>query len=188
MTVKRSSSTGGVEPHVVAAVADGGGGRGGEGAQVGGAVDAQVGGERARRPVVGEVGEQAVGAGVGELHAGGPDAVGTLGGVEVLEAGEVAAGEDQVHALLVLDVEVADGVPVLPDDVEAQRLGTAAPQLGLLDDDAQLVVGDAEAAHGVGLGGGHVPALLLGDGGGAARLDRARRRPRPRRTPRRAGR
>ena len=43
--------------------------------------------------------------------------------MQVLEAGEVAAGEDQVHALLVRDVEVADGGAVLVDDPEAQGLG-----------------------------------------------------------------
>ena len=76
--------------------------------------------------------------------------------MQVLEAGEVAAGEDQVHALLVLDVEVADGLAALVDDAEAQLLGAAAAQLGLLDDDAQVAGGDAEAADRVGR---HVLAL-----------------------------
>ena len=119
--------------HVVAAVADGRGGRGGEGLQVGGAVDAQVGGERARRPVVGEVGEQAVGAGVGELHAGRPGAVGGPGsGWRCWKPVRSRRATIRCMRLLVLDVEVADGVARRSSsDAEAQRLGTAAAQLGL---------------------------------------------------------
>ena len=33
-----------------------------------------------------------------------------------------------------------------------RRLGAAAAQLGLLDDEPQAVLGDAEAAHGIGRG------------------------------------
>ena len=48
-----------------------------------------------------------------------------------------------------LDVEVADGLPALVDDAEAQLLGAAAAQLGLLDDDAQVAGRDGEAADGL---------------------------------------
>ena len=81
-------------------------------------------------------------------------APGPVGGhhrVQVLEAGQVAAGEDQVHALLVRDVEVAHGRAVVLDDPERERLLAAAAQLGLLDRDAQAAVGDREAVH-LGLG------------------------------------
>ena len=88
-----------VEPDVVAAVAHRGGLRGGERLEVGAAVDPQVAGEGLRRVLVGEVGEQPVRAGLVEADRGRPGAVGALGRVQVLEAGEVAAGEDQVHAL-----------------------------------------------------------------------------------------
>ena len=95
--------------------------------------------------------------------------------MQVLEAGQVAPGEDQVHALLVLDVEVADRGPVLVDDAEAQRLVAAARQLGPVDDEPQPALGDAEAADRVGGGG----VALHGRGArlrvGAARLDRAAR-------------
>ncbi len=176
----------GVEPDVVAAVADGRRLRRGERAQVGGAVDAQVGGERAGGVVVREVGEQPVRPGRVELDVGRPGAVGAELGVQVLEAREVAAGEDQVHALLVRDVEVADRPAVLVDDPEAQGLGAAAPQLGLVDDELQVVGGDAEPADGVGrvggVGGGHVVLRL---GGACRRILAVRldRRTRERRAP-----
>ena len=65
--------------------------------------------------------------------------------MQVLEAGQVAAGDDQVHALLVRDVEVAHGLAVVVDDPERERLLAAAAQLGLRDRDAQAAVGDGEA-------------------------------------------
>ena len=106
--------------------------------------------------------------------------------MQVLEAGEVAAGEDQVHALLVRDVEVADRAAVLVDDPEAQGLGAAAPQLGLLDDDLQVVGGDGEPADGVGrvggVGGGHV-VLRLGRACRRILAVRLDRRARERRAP-----
>ena len=40
--------------------------------------------------------------------------------MQVLEAREVAADDDQVHAPLVLDVEVAHGLAALVDDPEAE--------------------------------------------------------------------
>ena len=125
-----------------------------------------------------EVGEQPVGAGVVEAHRRAPAAVGGLLGVQVLEAGQVAPGEDQVHALLVLDVEVAHGLAARVVDPEAQRRFAAAAQLGVVDDDAQAVGGDREAAHGVGgVCGGHLGVLLRGvfAGLGSDRAARDRR-------------
>ena len=62
-----------------------------------------------------------------------------------------------MHALLVLDVEVADGLAVVVDDAEAQRLRAAAAQLGVVHDQAQAVLGDREAADRArGLVGGRV--------------------------------
>ena len=89
--------------------------------------------------------------------------------MQVLEAAEVAAGDDQVHALGVLDVEVAHRAARAVDDPEADLLGGAAPQLGVLDDQSHAVGGDRQAAHGH--GGGHA-AVLLG-GRVAARSRRA---------------
>jgi hypothetical protein len=87
--------------------------------------------------------------------------------VQVLEAGQVAAGDDQVHALLVLDVEVADGVAAVVHDAEAQLLGAAATQLRIVDDDAQAVLGDRQAADRMrGLLIGVAAGLALGVGGG----------------------
>ena len=71
--------------------------------------------------------------------------------------------------------------PALVDDAEAQLLGAAAAQLGLLDDDAQVAGRDGEAADGLCGGGGvgrsHVIARFVGPGRGvvAVRLDRAAR-------------
>ena len=111
-------------------------------------------------------------------HRGRPGAVGALLGVQMLEAGEVAAGEDQVHALLVLDVEVADRAAAVVGDAEAERLGAAAAQLAARDDEPEPVLRDREAADRVGRGLvgallGHVPGRLAGLRRGAAGLDRA---------------
>ena len=69
--------------------------------------------------------------------------------MQVLEARQVAAGDDQVHALLVLDVEVAHAGAGLVDDPEREPLGTATAQLGILDHDAQAVLGHRQAPHGM---------------------------------------
>jgi hypothetical protein len=140
----------GVEAHVVAAVAAGGGRGRGQRAQIRGAVHPQVAGQRGRLAAMGEVGEEAVRARVGQPHRRGPHAVVVLARVQVLEAGQVAPGDDQVHALRVLHVEVADGPATAVDDAEAQRLGAVAAQLGGVDDQAQAVLGDRQAAHRIG--------------------------------------
>jgi len=85
--------------------------------------------------------------------------------VQVLEAREIAPGDDQVHPLRVLDVEVANGPAALVDDAEADLLGAAAGEVGVVDDDTQPVVGDREPAHGVraaAAGWRRVPAAGLG--------------------------
>ena len=81
--------------------------------------------------------------------------------MQVLEAGEVAARDDQVHPLLVFDVEVADGLAARVDDAEPQLLASAAFELGVGEFELEPVVGDREAAHGVGLGRGAVSAALV---------------------------
>jgi hypothetical protein len=115
-------------------------------AQVGLAVHAQLGGERVGLAVAGEVGEQAVRARLADAHRRGPAAVALLARVQVLEAGRVAPHQDQVHALLVLDLEVAHGVALLVDDPVAQALLAAALEIGGVDDEPQPVLGDRESA------------------------------------------
>ena len=46
----------------------------------------------------------------------------------MLKAGEVAAHDDQVELLLVLDVEVGDGLAVGAFDHEADRLALVRPR------------------------------------------------------------
>ena len=104
--------------------------RRGERTQGSGAVDAQVAGKRRGRSVADEVGEDPVGARVVEPERRRPGSVVVHRGMQVLEAGEVAARDDQVHALLVLDVEVADGLAASVDDAKAQLLSAAALELG----------------------------------------------------------
>ena len=70
----------------------------------------------------GEVGEHAVGARRRGASTG-TDQVpsGACGRVQVLEAGHVAPHDDEVHALGVLDVEVAHGPAAAVDDPEGER-------------------------------------------------------------------
>ena len=155
----------GVEAHVVAAVAHRGRRRGGQRREVGGAVDAQVGGQRLRLAVVREVGEQPVGAGVVEAHRRRPGAVGRLLGVQVLEAGQVAAGDDQVHALRVLDVEVAHRLAALVDDPEGEPLGRPRRSSGSSTTTRRPSSATASPRTGsrggvLGLAGGHLGVLL----------------------------
>jgi hypothetical protein len=70
--------------------------------------------------------------------------------VQVLEAREVAPGDDQVHAPLVLEVELAHGLAVLADDAERERRRHAAPQLRLLDDEPEPSVRHRQAANRLG--------------------------------------
>jgi hypothetical protein len=134
-----------VEADVVAAAGLGRRGRRGQRPQVGVAIDAQVAGERRRRALAHEVSEDAVGAGVAEAQRRRPRAVGIHRRVQVLEGRQVAAGDDQVHALRVPDVEVAHRAAAGVDDPEAQPLGRAPAHVGILDDEAQAVLGDGQA-------------------------------------------
>ncbi|MEJ7787260.1 MAG: hypothetical protein WKF96_20860 [Solirubrobacteraceae bacterium] len=86
--------------------------------------------------------------------------------MQVLEAGQVTPGDDQVQALSVLDVEVAHGLTAAIHNPEAQILAAAAAQLGILDHQAQAVLGDRQAADRMGslLGGAVAAALALGLG------------------------
>ena len=72
---------------------------------------------------------------------------GVLGRVQVLEAGHVAAHDDEVHALGVLDVEVAHGPAAAVDDPEGEleRLALRRGAAGELE--RQALLADGEAAH-----------------------------------------
>jgi hypothetical protein len=78
--------------------------------------------------------------------------------VQVLEALAVAADDDQVHALLVLDGEVAHGPAVGARDAEAQRARAPAVELGLGELEREPAVRDGQAADRI--GGGHLHLLL----------------------------
>ena len=71
--------------------------------------------------------------------------------MEVLEAGEVAADDDQVHAALVLDVVVAHGLAALVEHAEGEALLAAAAQLGR--EDVELEPGVVRDGEAVDLGG-----------------------------------
>ena len=66
--------------------------------------------------------------------------------MNVLEAAAVAAHDDQVHALLVLDLEVAHGPAAGATDAEAEHVRTAALEGGVLESERQPVVRDGETA------------------------------------------
>ena len=72
---------------------------------------------------------------------------GVLGRVQVLEAGHVAAHDDEVHALGVLDVEVAHGLAAAVDDPEGEleRLALRGGAAGELE--RQALLADGQAAH-----------------------------------------
>ncbi len=125
------------------------GGRRGERLRASGAVDGQVRREGARLAGGREVGVHAVGAGVGEGDGHGPAAVGALDRVDVLEAGQVAAHDDHVHALGVLDVEVLDGVPVAVGDAEGELEGLVCVRRGAGELERIAVLGDGQAADGL---------------------------------------
>ena len=82
--------------------------------------------------------------------------------MQVLEAAAVAAHHDQVHALLVLDLEVADRPAAGASDAEAQLADATALELGGVERERQAVVGHSEAADGVRGGLAGVAALLGG--------------------------
>jgi hypothetical protein len=88
--------------------------------------------------------------------------------VYVLEAPAVAAGDDDVHALVVLDGEVAHRPAVGVRDAEAQRAGAAALELAIGELQREAAIRDGETADGVGGGLSRVALvhfhLLLGVG------------------------
>jgi hypothetical protein len=80
----------------------------------------------------------------------------------VLEAGQVAADDDEVHPLGVLEVKVAHSAPVLAEDAEGEpKLGVgrrgAAGEV-----EREAVLADREAAHRI---GAHVHGVFGGRGG-----------------------
>ena len=111
--------------------------------------DGEVGAQRRALPAAREVREDPVRPGLVEPQRDAPAAVGGLRRVQVLEAGEVAPHHDQVHALVVGDVEVAHGL-VAGDDAEAQRRLDARLRRGGVDLEPQPVLGDRAGARDVG--------------------------------------
>ena len=86
--------------------------------------------------------------------------------MEVLEAGEVTADDDQVHAALVLDVVVAHGLAALVEDAEGEALLAAAAELGREDLELQPgVVRDGEAVDLRGAVVRAVPGTAVGAAG-----------------------
>ena len=79
----------------------------------------------------------------------------------MLEAGQVAPDDDQVHPLLVRHVEVAHDRAVVVGDREAQRRAAPARQVGARHDQAQAVVGDREPADAVRAVGARGVAVLV---------------------------
>jgi hypothetical protein len=65
----------------------------------------------------------------------------------MLEPDEIAANDDQVHAPLVFDVEVADGVPRVVDNLKAQLLLGTAGEFVLVKNQAKATLGNRETAH-----------------------------------------
>ena len=140
------------------AVGLGDGGRGAQRGVVGDTVDGHVRGERVRLAVALEVREDAVRAGVGQRDRRAPGAIGAERRMQVLEAAPVAPDDDQVHALLVGDLEVAHRA-VRPVDGETQRGRLAARKGRRGEREPQAVLGDREAADRV--GGGHLAMLVV---------------------------
>ena len=64
--------------------------------------------------------------------------------MNVLEGAAVAAHDDQVHALLVLDLEVAHGPAAGATNAEPENVRTAALEGGVLESERQPVVRDGK--------------------------------------------
>lgn len=124
-----------------------------------------------------EVGEDPVGAGVGEFEVGAPHAVVVHGRVQVLVAGHVAADHDEVHAAFVGGGELGDRPGVGADDPEGEFVAVVGllggrqhvePVAGLRDAQAgRLHLGRRGVVGPVGLGG--VGDQRVGDPSGAQR-------------------
>jgi hypothetical protein len=86
----------------------------------------------------------------------------------VLVSGQVAPHDDQVHLAFVLLDEVADGLPLLVDDPEAQRALPPERELGVQRDQPIVALGAGQAtwpcarAPAMGLAIGAVAAGVLG--------------------------
>ena len=138
-------------------------GRGGGGQRlpVDRAVDGEVGAERGLLAVALEVGEGAVAAGLGQGDRGAPATAAIHARVQVLEALGVAADDDQVHALVLLHLEVAHGAALAVEDPEAQRCPLATGQLRAVEGEREAVRADREAGNRLrARGSGAVTALL----------------------------
>ena len=96
-----------------------------------------------------EVREGVVDAGVGQGERRRPAAVGGLHGVQVLEAAQVAAHDDEVHAARLLGVEGAQRAAGRVDDAEAQAGGAAGGERRGGGDEAQVARGGGGCGGGV---------------------------------------
>ena len=83
-----------------------------------------------------EVREGVVDARVGHGQAGRPSAGGVLGGMQVLEAAQVAAHDDEVQPAALLDLEVAHARSRAVLDLEHQPLRPPGGQRRVASDDA----------------------------------------------------
>jgi hypothetical protein len=72
--------------------------------------------------------------------------------MEMLEAGQVVARDDEVHALLVLHLEVAHRPAVLGDDLEAQLPRLARREVRRRERECQAICAGGKATHRIGLG------------------------------------
>ena len=79
----------------------------------------------------------------------------------MLEAGQVAADDDQVHPLGVLDVEVVHGAAVLAEDAEREPERRARTCGAAGEVEREAVLADGEAAHRIG-GHGHAVSVRRG--------------------------
>ena len=67
--------------------------------------------------------------------------------MKVLKAAEVASNDDQVHAALVLDVEVLDGRTGSVDDAKADRCVCSRLDPGLIQDQPEPALGDGQPGN-----------------------------------------
>src|SRR5690606_18637782 len=136
------------QPDLVAVDVCGGAGLG-QGARPVGAGDGEVGAEgevAGPLPGRGEVREDPVAAGPGQVGGGAPGAVGGARGVQVTDGQQVAGGHDEVQFLVVLATVVGDGPALVVPDPEAQlRRFPGAGARGVQVEGVALL-GDLESA------------------------------------------
>ena len=112
-------------------------------------VGLDVVGERVRRAVHREIGEDAVRARIVHDQRHRPGTVSPLHRMHVLEVGHVTADDDHVHSLRVLDVEVTHGFAALvPNPEDELRLCARACRVGV-ELQAEAVVGDGQPTEAV---------------------------------------